>query len=376
MKKNSTSNVIKFAGAYIAYIIGSGFATGQEIIQFYTSYGWVSIIGILISMFLFAWVGRTVMVNGFHHKSEKSGNEYQTYCGKYLGKFYEVFVPFFLFCVVVIMISGAGATLNEYYGLNYYVGSLLMAVLIYAAYVFGLKGVVNVIGFIGPVIIVFTLGVGLFTLFKNGLNLVPDAAAQAQLAESQASGHWLVSGVLYAAYNVFGAIIFLTALGKEADSKKEAARGGMLGGIVLMGATLIMNIAFLSKLGDVANLAIPTLYLADTISPLIGKLFSVVLICGIFSTAAPMTWTVCNKITAEGTKKSKLVAAVIVVAAFFCGQLPFGTLVGIIYPYTGYLGILFMICLAGHEIKNRIRLKKVPVEQGGVIAAEPEAAEV
>ena len=32
-------NVIKYAGAYIAFIIGSGFATGQEIIQFYTSYG-------------------------------------------------------------------------------------------------------------------------------------------------------------------------------------------------------------------------------------------------------------------------------------------------------------------------------------------------
>ena len=29
-------NVIKYAGAYIAFIIGSGFATGQEIIQFYT----------------------------------------------------------------------------------------------------------------------------------------------------------------------------------------------------------------------------------------------------------------------------------------------------------------------------------------------------
>lgn len=362
MKKKSTTNVIKFAGAYIAYIIGSGFATGQEIIQFYTSYGWVSIIGILISMFLFAWVGKTVMVNGFRHRGDKGGNEYQFYCGKYLGKFYEIFVPFFLFCVVVIMISGAGATLNEYYGLNYYVGSLLMAVLIYAAYVFGLKGVVNVIGLIGPVIIVFTLGVGLFTLFKNGLDLTPASAGLEKLAASQASAHWLVSGILYAAYNVFGAVIFLNALGKEAEDQREAARGGMLGGIVLMSATLVMNIAFLSKLGDVANLAIPTLHLADAISPLIGKLFSIVLICGIFSTAAPMTWTVCNKITTEGTKKSKVIAAVVVVAAFFCGQLPFGTLVGIIYPYTGYLGILFMICLAGHQIKHRkVRSGKIAV---------------
>ena len=53
-------NVIKYAGAYIAFIIGSGFATGQEIIQFYTSYGIWGIGSIAISMFLFAWVGGTV----------------------------------------------------------------------------------------------------------------------------------------------------------------------------------------------------------------------------------------------------------------------------------------------------------------------------
>ena len=42
-QKTDWLNVVKYAGAYIAFIIGSGFATGQEIIQFYTSYGiWVS----------------------------------------------------------------------------------------------------------------------------------------------------------------------------------------------------------------------------------------------------------------------------------------------------------------------------------------------
>lgn len=38
-QKTDWLNVVKYAGAYIAFIIGSGFATGQEIIQFYTSYG-------------------------------------------------------------------------------------------------------------------------------------------------------------------------------------------------------------------------------------------------------------------------------------------------------------------------------------------------
>ena len=56
-QKTDWLNVVKYAGAYIAFIIGSGFATGQEIIQFYTCYGIWGIGSVAISMFLFAWVG-------------------------------------------------------------------------------------------------------------------------------------------------------------------------------------------------------------------------------------------------------------------------------------------------------------------------------
>ena len=49
-KENGAVNwkrVLILAGAVIAFTIGSGFATGQEIIQYYTAYGWQSILVIL-----------------------------------------------------------------------------------------------------------------------------------------------------------------------------------------------------------------------------------------------------------------------------------------------------------------------------------------
>ncbi len=357
-EKTNIWNIVRFAGAYIAYIIGSGFATGQEIIQFYTSYGYLSIGAILISMFFFAWVGSTVMVVGYDHRNEKEGGEYQRFCGKYLGTFYAYFVPIFLFCVVVIMISGAGATLNEYYELNYYVGCLLMAVLIYIAYVFGLKGLINIIGCIGPIIILFTLLVGAITLVHTGSDLTKAGEVMVSMDIAKAAPNWLLGGLLYAAYNIFGSIIFLTALGKTAKTRTEARAGGAAGGIVLMTATLVMNLAFLSDIKDVGTLSIPTLYLADKISPIIGVIFSIVLLSGIFSTAAPMAWTVCDRLVQEGTMKSKIVAAVVVAAAFVCGQLPFDKLVGTVYPYTGYLGILLFICLFVYVIRGKMKPQK------------------
>ena len=47
-------NVLKLSGAYMAYLIGSGFATGQEVMQFFASYGKAGIAGIVLSAILFA----------------------------------------------------------------------------------------------------------------------------------------------------------------------------------------------------------------------------------------------------------------------------------------------------------------------------------
>ena len=52
-------NVVKLAGAYIAFTIGSGFATGQEVLQFFTSYGPAGYIGALVSMFRYYRRDRT-----------------------------------------------------------------------------------------------------------------------------------------------------------------------------------------------------------------------------------------------------------------------------------------------------------------------------
>lgn len=365
-KKLNWINIIKYAGAYIAFIIGSGFATGQEIIQFFTSQGVFSLGAILISTVLYAWVGGTMTDIGFHHKEQAKTNAYSIVCGKWLGTFYEYFVRVFLFAVVVVMISGAGATLNEYYGMNYYVGSLIMALLIFIAFACGFNKLLDIIGCIGPVIIVFSIIVAVGSIASDGnLQLATDAS---QLADKQASPYWWVSGTLYAAYNIFGAVPFLMTMGAEAGSGREARIGGFLGGIVLMAAVLFMNMALILRTDVAAAYAVPTLQLAKELSPVLGAVFSVILLCGIFSTAAPMMWTVCSKLAGVGTKKSLVTAAVLTAAAFGLGQLPFGTLVGIIYPYTGYLGILLLACLAVYRVKS-VR-KKAPAAIPDAGAAE------
>ena len=56
--ESSVRAVVKYAGAFVAWVIGAGFATGQEILQFFSSYGRLSYAAILLTLAFFVALGR------------------------------------------------------------------------------------------------------------------------------------------------------------------------------------------------------------------------------------------------------------------------------------------------------------------------------
>ncbi|MGO2695504.1 hypothetical protein [Bavariicoccus seileri] len=74
---------------------------------------------------MFAWIGAILVKHGFLNKTSNSNQAFVHFCGRYLGEFLKWFIPILLFAVVVVMVSGAGATVNQYFGEPQWVGSLL-----------------------------------------------------------------------------------------------------------------------------------------------------------------------------------------------------------------------------------------------------------
>lgn len=348
-------DVINFIGAFVAFCVGSGFASGQEILQFFTVYGVFSFGALAICAVLFAWLGSTLMVAGYNLKLKSTNEIFKHYCGPYLGAFFEAFVPFFLFCVFVIMIAGAGATLSEYYGMPSYAGRVMMALLSLATILLGLRRMIRVIGWIGPMIILFSLLIGVLGVLYNpdGLKAIPENFAKLdpiKLQGLKASPSWWQAGILYAAYIVLGSAPFFAGMGTEARSRKDALWGGILGGGTLILIAALLSTGMLANMELIYVKEIPTLAIADKALPALGVFFSLILLAGIYTTAAPMLWSVCNRFSVDGTPKFKIIACVATVVAYFGGGLPFGKLVGTIYPYTGYLGIFFLLCMFYHQL--------------------------
>lgn len=363
-KQFSWGKVFTFAGAIVAYLIGSGFASGQEAMQFFTAFGLKGSSGALvITLLLYIWFSSTIMEDGRRLQLESANKIFTYYCGKYLGGFFQVFTPIFLYLVFMVMISGAGAVLTEYYGLNPQVGRVIMAVIALGTVILGLKGLVNIVSKIGPAIIAFAVVVGIANIIMNPKGIFAADAIINTVNVTKAAPSWYISGVIFPSMGCVMLTPFLAGIGKEASSKKEAKMGGLLGGFLFAIAVMIMAYGIMASIADLYNKDIPSLFIASKMFPAIGIIFSLILFAGIYTTAVPMLWLSCNTlISDEKDRKFKPLALILTIIAFVGGQFPFAKLVNILYPISGYLGILLMISILKTQIRNKKVAKDIKTE--------------
>lgn len=345
--------VISFAGAFIAFLIGSGFATGQEIMQYFTAYGYLGIAGALVVLILFLYVGVSFITVGFEKKFPKGSDIYTYYCGKPIGKFYDYFSVIFIYMSFIVMIAGAGATLNQQYGLPVAVGGILMAILAVTTVVFGLNRIVDVIGLIGPVIVVMSILLGLSAIIKNPTGLGTASEVIPTLNLMKASSNWLYAAGSYVGFCMLWLASFMASMGATADGRKEASLGAIFGAIAFSVAVMVVALGLMANVEQVAGSMIPSLILAGNIHPSIAIIFSLTVVAGIYTTAVPLLWTVSSRIADEKSSKFKIITVVLAIIGTFIGlKVPFDKLVNIIYVINGYVGILLLVLMIVKSIRN------------------------
>lgn len=354
MKENvSFANVCKFAGAFVACAIGSGFATGQEIMQFFSAHGAMGIPGTIVTTFIFAWIGSRFMKHGYEQQLKDPSGIVPFYFGNKLGNAMKYIMQIFLYGVYVIMIAGAGATLSEYFGLNPMVGRVGMALLAFFTVILGLTKITDVLGTLGTVIIVFAVGIGIYGFASNAGNLAASLELIPSLDMTKTQGGWLGSAILYPAFNAVVVVVLASSIGKGANSAKEASLSGMIGGALFGGSVILMNLGISANIGELYSKAVPTLVLAEKLSPIFAVIFSVIVCCGIYTTTVPMLWGVVRLFAEDGSKKCIAVAFGLTVLGLVLGMTDFQVLVNIIYPFSGYIGVAFFAFAGYRDYENR-----------------------
>lgn len=358
----SWKNVIAYAGAFIAFLIGSGFATGQEIMQYFAAYGYWGIAAVGVIFILFLYVGISFITVGYKEQFERPNDVYTYYCGKYVGKFFDYFSVIFIYMSFFVMIAGAGANINQQFGLPTYVGGLILGILAIITVIFGLNSIVDVIGKIGPIIVVLAIGLGAASIIRNPEGLTTVNEVLPSLDILSASSNWLFAAGSYVGFCMLWLAAFMSSMGKGANSKKEAAYGAIGGAAAFSLAVLIVALGLMANIEDVAGSLIPNLVLAEKISPVLALIFSVIVIAGIYTTAVPLLWTAVSKVTPEGTNRFKIAAVVLGGVGIFVGLLiPFDKLINIVYVINGYVGVILLVLMVIKSITVRVKKNKTDI---------------
>lgn len=353
MSKNNVST-LKIAGTYIGTVVGAGFATGQEILQFFASFGINGLWGILLTTVLFILFGFIIMGLGYQLNAKSHLDILQHSSGSVLGFIMDIIISFFLFGSFTAMIAGTGALFTEQFGFSSILGNLIMAIITAATVLTGINGVINAISAIVPFLLVSIIGICIFSFTKTP----PDITAGTIITKSSLINNWGLSAILYTSYNIILSIAILGPLGSHAKNKKTILNGAILGGLGLgLGSVLI----FLAISGDIENikdLELPMTYIAGNISYIVQIIFTIVLIAEVYSTAVGSLYGFVARVvdTEKSPQKGKVIIIVTTLSAFLASQLGFSNLVKYLYPLVGYAGILLLINLLYSAIKSRHRV--------------------
>lgn len=359
MEKQSINlkKVVLLAGALSAYWIGSGFSTGQEVLQFFSASGTKGIIAALIFLVLMSSMTYILYGIGQKKKFENPYDVFEYYCGKVIGQVYIWYSVALVYAIFVVMLAGAGATINQYYGIPTYIGTGAIALLALGTTLLGVEKLIDIIGVIGPVKILFVaiVGVaGIITLFGQSNVLTEATNLMPTLGFKSASSNWAWSGALYAFLALMVSIPFQVDCGKSAGSVKEARIAGLVGTFAFTVAIVLLVIAELVYYKLIVGKQVPTLEIANHISPTLGLIFSVLIVVSIYSAVASFLLMTVRKFAPDRTKKFNIIAVILTaIGMFFGGVLPFDKLVNILYPIAGYSAIVFTFFMLFKELRSR-----------------------
>jgi len=345
------SNGLKLAALYITIIMGAGFASGQELLQYFVSFGTSGIWGLIAAGIIFGLTGWAVLDICRQHKLGDYRALIGHLCGKRIGMFLEWLVAAFLFVLFVAMLSASGAMLQQATGLPFTIGVLVAAGLTMAALWFGLDGIVWINAVFAPIMLVGGIFIGLYTFFNQ-------AVTTGVGFENVVVPGWIVAAVVYASYNMITGVSVLASGSRIAETPGECMAGGLLGGLALTLLGICMALPLYLHFADIIAVEIPFLVIVVGYGWIFTALYVMLMLCAILTTAIINAFALSEWTAGYSKMPKRLQCGLIVAFAVPAAYIGFSNIVGYVYPLFGFLGLFQIILILLSWIKSRQMIRQ------------------
>lgn len=331
--------VILLALAYFSSLVGAGFASGQEVLQYYTAFGLWGIAGAVVALIIAPLTIMIAMQYGSYFQATSHGRVFSSISSKATARFVDYAIIFTQFCHTFVMLSGGGANLNQQWGLSPWVGSAIMAVMVLIVGSLNVSKVTRILGAITPFVLILLL-IAIIAAFVDPTTGLGDAHEFATTNIDSSLPFWWVATLNYLGLALMASTAMSIIMGADTVDAKLAGRGGFFGGLLFAVMLLLLVIAMLLSVEDVWDSDLPTLRMLNEISPWLGIIAAVFVYLMIFSTAISNFYGMAHRLSTKHPTKYFQILFGSVIVAFGLSFVPFGTLVGIVFPVLGYIGII------------------------------------
>ncbi len=324
------------AATYVGAVMGAGFASGQEIQQFFVRFGLWGLAGIVISALLFALLGWSMLDLQERWKITSYPEFFDRLLGRKWGRWADGLVSVLLFVGMLAMISGSGALFYEYFGFSRWLGIFLTCSVIALALWFRGEGVLWINSALIPLKFIFCLGIATAAIFletsRDGLNVV--------VIQSPIVKHWALSAVLYVSFNLTLAMVVFASLGR--DVQRPGARlGAVLGGLALGLFAFVIGAALL-RFPDSLGLEIPMVAVAGKLGNWPAFFYVVVLWLAMITAAIGNGFSLVSRVVDTGKVSYHNAILPLLLLLLPIAGVKFSKIVQLAYPLFGYLGLVFL----------------------------------
>jgi uncharacterized membrane protein YkvI len=342
-----TAATLQVAFTYIGTVVGAGFATGQEILQFFTKYGSIALLTILVSTALFIWFGTKVMLLA-HDIGAKSYEDLNKHMfGPRLGEWFSLLLLVELFSVSIVMLAGAGSVFREQLGQSFLLGIIVTLVLGFLVITRGMKGIMAVNVVVVPMMLLFT-GIVFYHTMQSPSFRTLDWLHQ---ADPFAPGRAWIAPMLYSAFNLASAQAVLVPLGSSIQDREAIRRGGVLGGLGLGVLLLIGHISLSAHAPVIFQYEIPMGLVVAGMGMAIHFIYLLLIYAEIFTTFIANIFGLSLQLEQRTRLKRQTIIICALLLCFGISFIGFKALLSTLYPLFGCLSLIWftMVIVRGRR---------------------------
>lgn len=347
--KKEFSRIFQIAVVFIGTIVGAGLASGQEIKEFFTSYGLVSFLGIIVCGVFYIILGSIISKISIKYQLNSYGEVIKIISPNFLGKLTGVITTLYLIASASIILAGSGALINQFFGIPKILGSLIMIILALFFLLKDTDGLIEVNSFIVPTLVItISLLILLYFLFckdkislSNLINITPTKKGITS------------STILYFGYNTLCSLGVLVPISTKIKSTKTMFYGITLGSIGLILLSMAINFLLMINMPYINNYEIPLLFVAQPFGNIIQALLLIVIWLEMFSTEVSDVYSISRTIDDTFHIDFKKAIFIVILIALPISRIGFSKLISSLYPLFGLLSLIFISQTIYFYIKNK-----------------------